>query len=75
MPPITLVLTPVRTYVGAYSPPEKNSYTFDDVTEVVEYARARGIRVVPEIDVPGHTASWRFAAEGIFGTGCLQLDC
>lgn len=30
-------------------------FTQEDYTEMVEYAAARGITVVPEIDVPGHT--------------------
>lgn len=36
-------------------------YTQDEMREVVAYASARGIRVVPEFDMPGHGTSWILA--------------
>jgi hexosaminidase len=42
----------------AYSPRETFSHA--DITGIIAYARARGVRVIPEVDMPGHSAAgWK----------------
>jgi hexosaminidase len=40
-------------------------YTQDQIRELLSYARERGVRVVPEFDIPGHSVSWLIAHPNI----------
>ncbi len=36
-------------------------YTQNEIKDLIKYANLLGIRIVPEFDIPAHTASWIFA--------------
>jgi len=49
-------------------------YTAADVKEIVAYASARGIRVVPEIEIPGHVRALLAAHPEFSCTGDLKRE-
>ena len=40
---------------------QTESYSSEDLRDLITFAADRGIRVVPELDVPGHTTNWVWA--------------
>lgn len=61
---------PEMAYYGAYSP--RDVYYPEDITQIVEYAKLRGIKVIPELDGPAHVnAGWQWGEKE--GKGKLVL--
>eukprot|EP00794_Sanderia_malayensis_P003563 gene3563-4069_t len=57
--PIFINDQPQMSLLGAYS--QRQVYSLDDVTKITEYARLRGIRVLPEFDQPAHAGNgWQW---------------
>ena len=50
-------------------------YTQGQIAELVAYARERGIRIVPEIEMPGHSTSWYVGYPQLSsGPGPFQIE-
>ncbi|MCL7036731.1 hypothetical protein MKW94_028558 [Papaver nudicaule] len=54
--PLVLPSEPELARKGSYGP--KMQYSVADVQKIVEIGFQHGVRVLPEIDMPGHTGSW-----------------
>eukprot|EP01017_Pseudomicrothorax_dubius_P039513 TRINITY_DN6072_c0_g1_i6.p1 TRINITY_DN6072_c0_g1~~TRINITY_DN6072_c0_g1_i6.p1 ORF type:complete len:574 (+),score=52.14 TRINITY_DN6072_c0_g1_i6:61-1722(+) len=59
--PLFLEKKPQVTLTGAFTP--HLIYKPTEIKEFVEYARVRGVRVIAEIESPGHTRSWGLTPE------------
>lgn len=46
---------PVKHVYGAWDKKYGGYFTQNDIREVVEYAAFRGVEIIPEIDLPGHS--------------------
>ncbi len=60
-----------ESFFGEVSRTENNCgfYTQDEARDVVAYARARGVEVIPEIEIPGHACAMLAAYPGL---GCRR---
>ena len=70
--PIEIVSEPRLAQYGAYSP--RKVYTRQEVEALVEYAQERGVRLLPELDMPAHVGyGWQWGADAGLGnlTVCL----
>ena len=68
--PLELDSVPELARYGAYS--EEQTYSPEEVRRLVDYATARGVKVVPELDMPRHAANgWQFGP--VQGLGDLAL--
>ncbi|XP_076926599.1 beta-hexosaminidase 2-like [Bidens hawaiensis] len=54
--PLVLKSEPELATKGSYGPDMQ--YSAEDVKRVVEFGLEHGVRIIPEIDMPGHTGSW-----------------
>ncbi|XP_075234714.1 chitooligosaccharidolytic beta-N-acetylglucosaminidase-like [Lycorma delicatula] len=68
--PIKLEKYPKFAEYGAYS--QEKIYTEEDIISIVEYAKIRGVRVIPELDAPAHTGEGWQSVPGT--TLCLNKE-
>lgn len=59
--PIYIKSHPYLSGYGAFN--STCVYSIADVTDIVNYAKLRGVRVIPEIDTPAHSRSWALSPD------------
>ncbi|CEP13194.1 hypothetical protein [Parasitella parasitica] len=64
--PLRLKNSPELAHEGAYKLHQRRLvYTEKDIKKIVKHAHKRGVRVIPEIDMPAHTGSWALSHKNI----------
>ncbi|KAF0683653.1 Aste57867_24298 [Aphanomyces stellatus] len=70
---VEIIGEPRLTQYGAYS--ARQVYTQAEVRALVRYGKARGIRIVPELDAPAHVgAGWTWGPEANLGDLVVCYD-
>jgi hexosaminidase len=72
--PMSSTAWPNLTAGAFQAPSASHTYSRSDVLAVISAAAERGIRVLPEFDVPGHSTSW-FSGYPDLATACDCPDC
>ena len=70
--PLDIAAFPYLSRNGAYSPAAR--YTEDDQKAVVQYARERGVRVIVELDMPGHISAWSLGLNDSLFIDCAKAN-
>lgn len=70
--PLELECCPHLSGKGSFS--ERAKYSKLEVREIVEYAAFRGVRIIPELDIPGHTESWIKGYPELLGKAKSGID-
>jgi hypothetical protein len=66
-----LISWPSRAFPKLHS--ERSGWSWDDFVALEAYARARGVTIVPELDVPGHSTILRREYPEVFGETPTEL--
>lgn len=57
---------------GAFSP--KMTYSVEDLATLTQFAHRRGVEIIFEFDVPGHTASWGTGKPDLLASCQIKYD-
>jgi hexosaminidase len=60
-----------RNKDGGKQGPDNGYYTQEQIKEIIEYAAKRHVEVIPEMDIPGHTAALLAVYPEL---GCIRTD-